>query len=533
MLQGMKTVLALLLVVLALIGITDAGFITWNELNHTLPPCGGAFDCGSVLQSPWAHIGPVPIAAVGVLYYSFVFMLAVLNVLEVSLKRPAKFLGNLLHLSKTNTLRQVSVPDLLILLTSFGFGFSLYLVSIMAFAIGEWCKYCLVSAGTCAAIFLVNSIYASRCVDTSPFLTKRIWFGLTSTVYRFLLKPVFFLFDPERVHNLMVRMGELLGKTGPTRSFTATAFAFRDTRLTVKKDGITFTNPVGLSAGFDYNGDLTQILPAVGFGWHTIGTVTAKAYEGNPKPRLGRFPKSKALLVNKGLKSIGTPALIEKLEKFTFYVPTAISIASTNQHFASDKAQLADITSSFKQFESSSLKHALYELNISCPNTFGGEPYTTPARLELLLHSIDKLKLTRPLYAKMPIDQSAGETLALLKVLADHNVQGVIFGNLTKDKSNPAVHPADRKEWKTRKGNLSGAPTFDRSNKHIRLTKKEFKNRFTIVGTGGIFTGEDTATKLDLGADLVQLITGMIYGGPQTIGKITHYLARTTKFQTN
>ncbi|HNQ17358.1 MAG TPA: quinone-dependent dihydroorotate dehydrogenase, partial [Candidatus Woesebacteria bacterium] len=165
------------------------------------------------------------------------------------------------------------------------------------------------------------------------------------------------------------------------------------------------------------------------------------------------------------------------------------------------------------------------ELNISCPNTFGGEPYTTCPRLESLMDAIDKIKLSKPLYVKMPIDQSEAETKELLSVLNKHNVQGVIFGNLTKDRSNPLVTEADRLEWKKLKGNLSGKPTWERSNSLISLTKKHYKNRFTIVGTGGIFTAEDAQHKLDLGADLLQLITGMIFGGPQTVGTINLGLA--------
>ena len=125
----------------------------------------------------------------------------------------------------------------------------------------------------------------------------------------------------------------------------------------------------------------------------------------------------------------------------------------------------------------------------------------------------------------MPIDQSEKETLALLSMLAKHNVRGVIFGNLTKDKTNPAVHPEDRKVWLTRKGNLSGKPTWQRSNNLVALTRNHFGTRFTIIGTGGIFSGEDALQKLEAGADLIQLITGMIYEGPQVIGKINRYIA--------
>ncbi len=129
------------------------------------------------------------------------------------------------------------------------------------------------------------------------------------------------------------------------------------------------------------------------------------------------------------------------------------------------------------------------------------------------------------MYIKMPIDQSWAETDAMLKVIAKHNVQGIIIGNLTKDKTNPDVHDLDRREWQTKPGNLSGKPTWNRSNQLIKLTRKHYGRRFTIIGTGGIFSGADAQEKMKCGADLVQLITGMIYQGPQLIGQINHFLA--------
>jgi dihydroorotate dehydrogenase len=347
----------------------------------------------------------------------------------------------------------------------------------------------------------------------------------TRYLYAKILKPIFFQLNPEFVHNQGVLLGQVMGKMPFFQKSISSLWSYQSPRLRKTVDSITFPNPVGLSAGFDYNGDLSNILPAVGFGFHTIGTVTLKSYSGNQPPRLGRFPRSRALLVNKGLKNIGAKQIIKKLKSVMFTIPTGISIASTNKHFKSEQEQIQDITECFRLFENSSLNHAYYELNISCPNTFGGEPFSTPQRLKNLMSAMDKLSLTRPVYVKMPIDQAPEESLVLLRILAEHQVQGVIVGNLTKDKTNPTVHIEDTKIWQRKRGNLSGKPTWERSNELIRLTRKHFKKRFTIIGTGGIFSGEDAQHKLDLGADLVQLITGMIYEGPQLIGEINRYLA--------
>lgn len=348
---------------------------------------------------------------------------------------------------------------------------------------------------------------------------------LSAKFYQSILKPLLFLRDAEAVHNTFTTIGSLLGKSPITRQLISFMFAHHDPRNRRIIDGILFSNPIGLSAGFDYNADLTQIMPSVGFGFATVGTVTFKPYVGNPTPRLGRFPKSQALLVNKGFKNIGAHAVIAKLEGLRFAIPVGISIGSTNTTFPSIAAQVNDVCKTFQLFEKSNVKHAYYELNISCPNTHGGQPFTELKNLAQLLDAVDKLHVKKPIFVKMPIDLGEPYTLKMLKVIDKSSMHGVIFGNLTKDKTNPAVHPDDRAVWQTRKGNLSGKPTWDRSNALIRLTRKNFGYRFTIIGTGGVFSGQDAMDKLNHGADLVQLITGMVFQGPQLIGDISEYLA--------
>lgn len=349
--------------------------------------------------------------------------------------------------------------------------------------------------------------------------------SLTNPLYQSLVKPLFFSQDPEFIHETMASAGELLGSNPITRFLTRAAFKFSDPHLGQTLDGIYFPNPVGLAAGFDYNAHLTGILESVGFGWHTIGTVTWQEYAGNPKPRLVRLPNSKSLIVNKGLKNIGVRAIAQKLNYQRFAIPVGLSIATTNQLYESTTKQLLDIASSFHHFESQPLHHAYYEMNISCPNTYGGEPFTSPQRLELLLRMLDKLHISRPLYLKMPSDLSDEQTLKMLAVANNHNVQGVIMANLWKDKKSAPILPADLATWQQHKGNLSGKPTWERSNHLVALTRKKYPTRFTIIGTGGIFSPEDALHKIELGADLIQLITGMVFGGPQLIGQINQHLA--------
>ena len=520
----MKTILALLLVILPLIGFADASYISYEKLSGKPVACGEGFDCGKVLNSEWASIGPVPLSILGMLFYAVVLTLAIAHFLELDPLRSKTHTQTIKTLTPWSTFRLLTPFQLLVPLATFGALFSLYLVFLMGVIIQGWCLFCLISAATSLSIFLVT--LASIYIAKPPLAGLRVWLAaLFNLMYTRLLKPIFFMIDPETIHDTMTKAGETLGKFAIGRWITRVLFGFQDPSLAKTLDGITFPGPIGLAAGFDYNGHLTQILPSLGFGFHTIGTVTLLPYAGNQKPRLGRFPKSQGLLVNKGLKSWGAVAVARHLEKLPLHIPTGISIASTNKLFDSTHEQLLDIIQSFHIFESSKVRHAFYEMNISCPNTFGGEPFTSPERLEMLLSLLDRVQLSRPVYIKMPIDQSEKLSTDLLTVAARHKIAGVIFGNLTKDKDNPALDPSEREIWSQKKGNVSGKPTWDRSNALLELTEKKFPGRFTLIGTGGIFSPLDLEHKQQLGADLCQLITGMIFQGPQLIGQINAWLA--------
>ena len=459
------------------------------------------------------------------LFYTTVFLISILHFMEIEISQVIRKFANALKLRELNPVRFISTVEAA---NPNHYRRALFNVPGVCHGSGhrrvvqvlpDFCRHLI------CAVF-VTLLYTAKFQKHSAFVLKAIAFWIMGNLYRGMLKPLLFLFDAETVHNGFTAVGQFLGKVPLLQKLIHAAFGFDHPLLVRKIDGITFPNPFGLAAGFDYNGQLTQILPAVGFGFHTIGTVTLRPYEGNPKPRLGRFKKSRGLLVNKGLKTLGAPTIIKNLQKVEFKIPTGISIASTNRLFESDKEQITEILACFRLFEKSGLKHAYYELNISCPNTFGGEPFTTPKRLEALLTALDALKVKRPIYVKMPIDQSEKETLELLKVIDRHQIAGVVIGNLTKDKTNPAVDPSERKLWKKAKGNVSGKPTYERSNQLIALAHRHFGNRLTIIGTGGIFSAPDAEQKQELGAELFQLISGMIFNGPQVLGEMNHYLAR-------
>lgn len=349
--------------------------------------------------------------------------------------------------------------------------------------------------------------------------------NLIALTYRNFFKKLFFLFDAETVHEFIVNTGFILGKSDFIRNFLELIFYRKYSNLRQKIVGITFENPVGLAAGFDYEALLFHTLPSLNFGYETIGTITNGAYDGNPKPRLGRLPKSKSLMVNKGFKNKGALEISKRLLGINFKIPVGISIGITNNiTFNSQKSAIGNIIQAFKIVETSNVKNAYYELNTSCPNLSGNISFYPPKNLDELLTGVDFLKIQKPIFIKMPIEKTNNEILKLLDIISKHKVKGVIFGNLQTNRSHSTIDEAEVKKFKH--GNFSGLPTQKRSDELIALTYKHYKDRLIIIGTGGIFSAEDAYRKIKLGANLVQLITGLIFEGPQLVSQINRDLSK-------
>lgn len=349
---------------------------------------------------------------------------------------------------------------------------------------------------------------------------KIFFIKISGLLYRNLLKPVLFTRDPEQVHNRFTAFGEALSKSRGLRSLLQSLWRVNDPALSQVIHGIGFDNPIGLSAGFDYEARLTGILPAIGFGFGTVGTITDQPYGGNPKPMLGRLIKSRSLMVNKGFKNLGMAQTLKNLSGKQFQIPIGASIGKTNgqQSMMTQEEAVGDIVAAFEAVESSAVPFSYYELNISCPNLFGSVEFYSSAHLRDLLAAVTGLKLSKPLFIKMPIDKSDEETRDMLDVIVAFPVQAVIFGNLQKNRQDPALDQEEVKKWPM--GNFSGKPTEQRSNELIALAYKDYGSKLTIVGCGGVFSAEDAYRKIRLGASLVQLITGLIYVGPQLPGQI-------------
>ncbi len=354
-------------------------------------------------------------------------------------------------------------------------------------------------------------------------MNARILGAVLRFAYQRVLKPLLFRWDPEAVHHAFVRLGVILGAFGLGRWLTRVLYGYRGPQIAREVDGLRYRTPVLLAAGFDYNGHLVRVLPHMAFGGQEVGSVTARVCAGNAPPRMQRLIQSRSLVVYKGLKNDGVAGVTPRLPRrgtASDYI-VGVSIARTND------AESADLAAGIEDY-ATSLQHLVaadigdfFTINISCPNVHGGESFTDLEPLDRLLTRLDEIPHDRPVYVKLPINPPWPEIHAMLTVIARHRVHGVVIGNLNKDyqRIDPAERPA------AYRGGISGPACFPLALALIQQTREQFADRFTILACGGIQHPNDAIAYLHAGADLVQLITGMIFEGPHLMRNICHAVA--------
>lgn len=351
-------------------------------------------------------------------------------------------------------------------------------------------------------------------------------------LYRNFLKKIFFLRDPEKTHDSMLKMGQFLGRGGVGRGVTSALFNYKNPKLEQTICGIHFKNPIGLAAGFDKDAVLADILPEVGFGFEEAGSVTGEPCAGNPKPRLWRLKKSKSLIVNFGLKSLGCEKVAAKLRgrflqnggKSPFKMPVGISVAKTN--CAETVGVEAGIRDYVKAFTTLQPYGDYMTINISCPNAFGGQPFNNAGDFDKLMAAITATGIEKPIFIKMPPDLKHEDIDGILKVADKYRVAGFICTNLTKDRKNQRMMSKIVEKDLPEKGGISGKPVEELANELIKYIYGKVGKKYVIIGCGGVFSAEDAYKKIKLGASLIQLITGMIFEGPQLISEINMGLVK-------
>ena len=490
----------LILNILILIALFDTSYLTYKHFFEPYAICAVSIfgDCGKVLDSSYSIIFGMSLALLGLIHYLYLGMLL----------QAVRVIGDMIY------------KRLLFIQSAIGFILSMYFVYLQFFVIKSLCQYCLLSALISSAIYLFIRIEYKE--DYRAFMLEKMGF-----VYKLVGKPLFFLLSPEWVHEQAMWWGERMGSVPSIRTILSRIFSYQHPSLQQNRAGILFKNPVGLSAGYDYEAAFPHILPSFGFGFETVGTISNHPFEGNKKPRLGRLAKSKSLLVNKGFRNPGADSIIQKLKGTSFTFPLGISIGRTNSTKIAGTQQKAvqDVVEAFEKFLASGVKNNYYELNISCPNLKGGVSFYPPKNLKELLNALDKLKISKPVFIKMPIEKNDTEVMLMLNEIIKHSwIKGVIVGNLQKDRKDPAFVREEIE--RAGKGNFSGKPTFRRSNELIRLAYREYGKKLIIIGCGGVFNANDAYCKIRLGASLIQMITGMIFEGPQVITQINRDLVK-------
>ena len=332
--------------------------------------------------------------------------------------------------------------------------------------------------------------------------------------YERFVRPLLFSLNPETAHHVAMR---LLGRASHFDITLRALRCFQPASKPTTLFGLSFPNPVGLAAGLDKNGIALPAWAALGFGFIEIGTVTAKAQPGNPKPRIFRLPEQQALINRLGFNNDGADAIARRLGALRESgrwpaVPVGINIGksrTTPLEKATD-----DYLYSFRVLRD----FADYiTLNISSPNTPGLRELQEPQKLSELLNAIgnEAGTLPKPLVVKISPDLSGAELKAILAVCEENGVSGIIATNTTLDHS--SIPPQLDQE-----GGLSGAPLRDKSTALVR----EINARSTIpvIASGGIFDAESAQEKFQAGAQLIQLYTGLVYRGPGLIREIVEKL---------
>jgi dihydroorotate dehydrogenase len=305
----------------------------------------------------------------------------------------------------------------------------------------------------------------------------------------------------------------LLGQSSQFDVALSALKLFQPTSKPIALFGLNFPNPIGLAAGLDKNGVALPAWAALGFGFIEIGTVTAKAQPGNPKPRIFRLPEQQALINRLGFNNDGADAIAQRLAALRVSgrwpaVPVGINIGksrTTPLEQATD-----DYLYSFRMLRD----FADYiTLNISSPNTPGLRELQEPEKLSELLYAIGKEARTapKPLVVKISPDLSGTELKAILVVCEENGVSGIIATNTTLDHSSIASQLDQA-------GGLSGAPLRDKSTALLREINAQ--STIPVVASGGIFDAESAREKFQAGALLIQLYTGLVYRGPQLLREI-------------
>ena len=341
---------------------------------------------------------------------------------------------------------------------------------------------------------------------------KCSWMG----EYRWI-RELLFRLEPERAHRLTLQLLALAGAVPALRSGLSRIFSSADTSLRVRVFGLDFANPVGLAAGYDKDGLAMHGLACLGFGHLELGTVTLEPQEGNPRPRVFRLVEDRALINRMGFPNMGAKHLLDRLQKRPEKVVLGVNIGKSAAT-PIEEAGL-DYVKLMRHFYSLADYLAI---NISSPNTVGLRELQGRRFLELLLNDLADSRAQlrsstghfRPLLVKLAPDLTDAEFSHALEVIEASGMDGAIVSNTT------IARDGLRSSYRGEAGGLSGIPLLDRSTDLVRQARSLTDGGLPVIAAGGIFGPQEAAEKLNAGASLIQIFTGMVYQGPGIVKEI-------------
>lgn len=331
-------------------------------------------------------------------------------------------------------------------------------------------------------------------------------------MYRSIIRPLFFKFDPEKVHHFTFSMIKIMHKIPGVAGLIKSKYQINDVRLEREVFGLKFKNPVGLAAGLDKDAKIYNELDSFGFGFIEIGTITPKPQDGNPPKRLFRLKEDSGIINRMGFNNGGIELAVERLKKNKGVLiggNIGKNKATPNEEAVNDYLLCFDALFDYVDY---------FVVNVSSPNTPNLRALQDKEPLMELLSTLQTKNLEKsnpkPILLKIAPDLTNEQLLDIIEIVDTTKIAGVIATNTTLSRDGL------KSKNKNETGGLSGKPLTKRSTEVIRFLAQNSNKSFPIIGVGGIHTAADAIEKLDAGADLVQIYSGFIYEGPDLIKSI-------------
>jgi dihydroorotate dehydrogenase len=336
-------------------------------------------------------------------------------------------------------------------------------------------------------------------------------------MYKSLIRPILFCFDPEKVHHFTFSFIKFISKSPLIPNLIRSMYQVNDKTLERHLFGLTFKNPVGLAAGFDKNAILYNELANFGFGFIEIGTVTPKAQVGNQKKRLFRLQQDQGIINRMGFNNDGLEAAITQLKKNKGQLIIGGNIGKNTdtapEDYTKDYLECFNALHPYVDY---------FVLNVSCPNVGSHAKLTNKDYLKELISEVmqenNNFNVQKPLLLKIAPDLNTIQLDDIIDLVATTKIDGIIASNTSVSRA--GLSTSSEKLEAIGNGGLSGIPIKDKSTQVIKYLTDRSHKAFPIIGVGGIHSAQDAIEKIEAGADLIQVFTGFIYKGPQLVKAI-------------